>query len=179
MPAKWYSTEQIVSKLRQAELELRRDLRVPVVCKKLGISEPTYYRWRKEYGSLRLDQAKRLKELERETTRLKKLVARRLRSTHVLETLAQLFVTYGVPAQVTGKRRVSASSKFCTRDDVVRCRARGQDLPPRVRFMYHPGGLPPTGGTLSAATVVRHARRRHIDSERRFTCTVERQQEWP
>ena len=100
MPAKRYSTEQIVSKLRQAEVELRRDLRVPVVCKKLGISEPTYYRWRKEYGGLRLDQAKRLKELERETTRLKKLVARRLRSIHVLETLAQLFVTYGVPAHL-------------------------------------------------------------------------------
>ena len=100
MPAKRYSTEQIVSKLRQAEVELRRDLRVPVVCKQLGISEPTYYRWRKEYGGLRLDQAKRLKELERETTRLKKLVARRLRSIHVIETLAQLFVTYGVPAHL-------------------------------------------------------------------------------
>ena len=68
-------TEQIVSKLRQAEVELSRGLRVPLVCKKLGISEQTYYRWRKEYGGLRLDQAKRLKELERENTRLKKLVA--------------------------------------------------------------------------------------------------------
>ena len=64
MPTKRYSTEQIVSKLRQAEVELSRGLRVPLVCKKLGISEQTYYRWRKEYGGLRLDQAKRLKELE-------------------------------------------------------------------------------------------------------------------
>ena len=71
MPTKRYSTEQIVSKLRQAEVELSRGLRVPLVCKKLGISEQTYYRWRKEYGGLRLDQAKRLKELERENTRLK------------------------------------------------------------------------------------------------------------
>ena len=55
-------------------MELSRGLRVPLVCKKL-ISEQTYYRWRKEYGGLRLDQAKRLKELERENTRLKKLVA--------------------------------------------------------------------------------------------------------
>ena len=58
MPTKRYSTEQIVSKLRQAEVELSRGLRVPLVCKKLGISEQTYYRWRKEYGGLRLDQAK-------------------------------------------------------------------------------------------------------------------------
>ena len=60
---------------RQAEVELSRGLRTPQACKKLGISEQTYYRWRKEYGGLRLDQAKRLKKLERENTRLKKLVA--------------------------------------------------------------------------------------------------------
>ena len=75
MPTTRYSTEQIVSKLRQAEVELSRGLRVPLVCKKLGMSEQTYDRWRKEYGGLRLDQAKRLKELERENTRLKQLVA--------------------------------------------------------------------------------------------------------
>ena len=75
MPTKRYSTEQIVSKLRQAEVELSRGLRVPLVWKKLGISEQTYDRWRKEYGGLRLDQATRLKKLERENTRLKQLVA--------------------------------------------------------------------------------------------------------
>ena len=67
MPRKRYSTEQIVTKLRQAEVELGRGLRTPQVCKKLGVSEQTYYRWRKEYGGLRLDQAKRLKALEQET----------------------------------------------------------------------------------------------------------------
>ncbi len=75
MPRKRYSTEQIVTKLRQAEVELGRGLRTPEVCKKLGVSEQTYDRWRREYGGLRLDQAKRLKALERENTRLKKLVA--------------------------------------------------------------------------------------------------------
>ena len=76
MPRKRYSTEQIVTKLRQAEVELGRGLRTPQVYKKLGISEQTYYRrWRKEYGGLRFDQAKRLKALEHENTRLKKLVA--------------------------------------------------------------------------------------------------------
>ena len=88
MPTKRYSTEQIVSKLRQAEVELGRGLRVPQMCKKLGISEQTYYRWRKEYGGLRLDQAKRLKELERENTRLKQLVADQALGNAILKEVA-------------------------------------------------------------------------------------------
>ena len=63
MPTERYSTDQIVSKLRQAEVELGRGLRVPQMCKKLGSSEQTYYRWRKEDGGLWLDQATRLKKL--------------------------------------------------------------------------------------------------------------------
>ena len=58
-----------------AEVELARGLKVPQVCKKLEVTEQTYYRWRKKYGGLRMDQAKRLKELERENARLKKLLA--------------------------------------------------------------------------------------------------------
>ncbi len=88
MPRKRYSTEQIVTKLRQAEVDLGRGLRVPQVCKKLGISEQSYYRWRKEYGGLRLDQAKRLKELERENGRLKKLVADQALDNMVLKEVA-------------------------------------------------------------------------------------------
>ena len=75
MPRKRYRTEHIVTQLRQAEVELGRGLRTPQVCKKLGIREQTYSRGRKEYGGLRFDQAKRLKALEHENTRLKKLVA--------------------------------------------------------------------------------------------------------
>ena len=75
MPRKRFSTEQIITKLRQAEVELSRGLRAPQVCKKLGVSEQTYSRWRKEYGGLRLDQAKRLKPLEHENARLKRAVA--------------------------------------------------------------------------------------------------------
>ncbi len=75
MPRKRYSTEQIVTKLRQAEVELGRGLRTPQVCKQLGISEQTDDRWRTEYGGLRCDQAKRLQALEHENARLKKLVA--------------------------------------------------------------------------------------------------------
>lgn len=75
MSRKRHSAEQIIQKLRQAEVELSKGRSVGEVAKQLGITDQTYYRWRKEYGGLRTDQAKRLKELERENTRLKKVVA--------------------------------------------------------------------------------------------------------
>jgi transposase-like protein len=75
MARKRYTAEQIITKLREAEVELAKGQTTPQVCKKLGISDQTYYRWRKEYGGLRVDQAKRLKQLEHENGRLKKLVA--------------------------------------------------------------------------------------------------------
>ena len=75
MPRKRHTAEQIIRKLREAEVELAQGKTTGEVCKKLGITEQTYYRWRKEYGGLRVDQAKRLKELEKENIRLKKLVA--------------------------------------------------------------------------------------------------------
>ncbi len=70
-----HTTEEIINKLREAEVGLARGLAVLEVCRKLGVTEQTYYRWRKEYGGLRRDQARRLRELEKENTRLKKLVA--------------------------------------------------------------------------------------------------------
>ena len=88
MPRKRYGTEQIITKLRQAEVELSRGLRTPQVCKRVGISEQTYYRWRKEYGGLRLDQAKRLKALEQENVRLKKLVADQALDNAMLKEVA-------------------------------------------------------------------------------------------
>ena len=75
MARKRLSVEQIIQKLREAELELARGQTVPQVVKKLGVTEQTYYRWRKEYGGLRTDQAKRFKELEQENARLKRLLA--------------------------------------------------------------------------------------------------------
>ncbi len=75
MSRKRYSTEQIIQKLRQAEIELSKGRSVGEVAKQLGITDQTYYRWRKEYGGIKTDQAKRLKELERENARLKKVVA--------------------------------------------------------------------------------------------------------
>ena len=75
MSRKRFTAEQIISKLREAEVQLAKGQTVGQVCKKLEVTEQTYYRWRKEYGGLRMDQAKRLKELERENARLKRLVA--------------------------------------------------------------------------------------------------------
>jgi len=70
-----FSAEQIVNKLRQAEVLLSQGHNVVQACKAIGVTEQTYYRWRKEYGGLKTDQAKRLKELERENGRLKRLLA--------------------------------------------------------------------------------------------------------
>lgn len=75
MARKRYSSEQIISMLREAEVLLNKGATVLQISRKLGIAEQTYYRWRKDYGGMRVDQAKRLKELELENTRLKKLVA--------------------------------------------------------------------------------------------------------
>jgi putative transposase len=70
-----FTAEQIIGKLREAELLLGQGRNIGEAIRKLGVSEQTYYRWRKEYGGMRVDQARRLKELETENSRLKKLVA--------------------------------------------------------------------------------------------------------
>ena len=75
MASKRFTPEQIISKLREAEVLLAQGAKMGVVCKRIAVTEQTYYRWRKKYGGLRLDQAKRFKALEKENARLKKLVA--------------------------------------------------------------------------------------------------------
>src|SRR5512136_3249783 len=75
MARKRFTPEQIIGKLREAEVETSRGMTVAEIVRKLGITEQTYYRWRQEYGGLRLDQAKRLKELERENARLERVGA--------------------------------------------------------------------------------------------------------
>ena len=72
---KRHSAEQIVAKLRRADVELGKGLKVPEVCRQLGISEQTYYRWRTKYGGMDPLMARQMKELEKENGRLKKLVA--------------------------------------------------------------------------------------------------------
>lgn len=75
MPRARYTTEQIIGKLREAEVLLSQGHTIGQVSRGLGISDHTYYRWRKEYGGLRTDQAQRLKSLEQENSRLKRIVA--------------------------------------------------------------------------------------------------------
>jgi transposase-like protein len=75
MPRKRFKPEEIISKLREAEILLAKGATVAEACRKLTVTENTYYRWRKEYGGLDVVQVKRLKELEKENARLKKLLA--------------------------------------------------------------------------------------------------------
>lgn len=83
-----HTTEQLVAKLREAEVELAKGKSVLEICKKLAITDQTYYRWRKEYGGLRSDQAKRYKDLERENARLKKQVADQALAIAILKEAA-------------------------------------------------------------------------------------------
>ena len=75
MKRKGHTPEQIVKKLHQAEARLAEGYKVEQVCKELGVSDATYYKWRKDYGHMKIDQVKQLKHLQKENARLKKLVA--------------------------------------------------------------------------------------------------------
>lgn len=75
MPRKSFTPEQIINHLREAEILISQGTSLAVVLKKIGVSNCTYYRWRQEYGGMKVEQAKRLKALEQENARLKKLVA--------------------------------------------------------------------------------------------------------
>jgi transposase-like protein len=86
---KRYKAEQIIGLLRQAEVELAQGRSVGEVCRGLGVSEASYYRWRSEYGGLKLDQVRRLKELERENARLRKAVADLTLDKQILKEAAE------------------------------------------------------------------------------------------
>ena len=89
MPKKAYTPEQIISKLREAEILLSQGNAIGVTCKKIGVSDVTYYRWRKEYGGMRVDQAHRLKELEQQNSRLKRVVADLVLDNAILKEAAR------------------------------------------------------------------------------------------
>ena len=72
---KWFTPEEIIGKLREAEVVLATGKTVADICRQLGVTQVTYFRWRREYGGLKIDQARRLKELERENARLRRAVA--------------------------------------------------------------------------------------------------------
>jgi putative transposase len=87
MPAKKYSVEQIVAKLREAERLQAQGQTIAQVCKRLGISDQTFFRWRIKYGALKEDEAQRLKALEQENARLKKIVAEQVLEITMLKDL--------------------------------------------------------------------------------------------
>ena len=89
MSRKRFNAEQIIGKLREAEVLLSKGQPAAEVCRQLGVSENTYYRWRKEYGGLDVDQARRLKRLEEENARLKKLVADQALDISILKEAAR------------------------------------------------------------------------------------------
>ena len=83
-----HTDEQIIHKLREAEIALAQGRTTKEVCKQLEITEQTYYRWRKEYGGLKVDQAKRLRDLERENVRLKRIVSEQALDMSILKEVA-------------------------------------------------------------------------------------------
>jgi transposase-like protein len=89
MPKKNYTPEQIINSLREAEVLLSQGSTAAEAARHMGISEQTYYKWRKEYGGMRVNQAKRLKELEKENSRLKRLVADQALDNAILKDVAQ------------------------------------------------------------------------------------------
>ncbi len=89
MPGKRMTAEQIIGLLRQAEVELAQGRTVGEVCRGLGVSEASFYRWRTEYGGLKVNQAKRMKELERENARLKRAVAELTLDKQILREAAE------------------------------------------------------------------------------------------
>ncbi len=88
MSSKKHTPEQIINKLRQAEVEIAGGATISQAARKIGITDQTYYRWRTEYGGMRVDQAKRLKELESENSQLKKLVANQALDLAILREAA-------------------------------------------------------------------------------------------
>jgi transposase-like protein len=89
MSRKRYTPEQIIGLLREAEVRLSQGEKVGVICRGLGISEQSYYRWRREYGGLKVDQAKRLKDLEKENARLRKAVSDLTLDKQILKEAAE------------------------------------------------------------------------------------------
>ena len=90
MARRRHTAEQIILKLREAEVALSKGQKLSAICKQLEVTEQTYYRWRKEFGGLRLDQAKRLRELERENARLKRIVADQALDNSILRETASV-----------------------------------------------------------------------------------------
>jgi len=89
MPKKTFTPEQIVGKLRQIEVLVGQGKKVPLACREAGIVEQTFYRWRKEYGGLQIEQARKLKELQKENAQLRRAIADLTVEKQVLKDIAE------------------------------------------------------------------------------------------
>jgi transposase-like protein len=111
MPRQRFTPEQIIGKLREVEVAVARGATISEACRGIGVSEQTLYRWRREYGGMKVDQAKRLKELEVENARLKKLVADLSLDKAILKEAAK--VTFQLPpVAATALSRSAKSSGY-------------------------------------------------------------------
>ena len=119
MPRVTYSVEQIIHQLRDAEVLLARGQTVKDICRKWSLTDPTYYRWRQEYGGLKLDQAKRLKDLERANSRLKRAVAELTLDKVILKEAAE--GTFYAPPDDVGRSSRSVTDGAWPNDRPVRC----------------------------------------------------------
>lgn len=119
MARKRFTTEQIIGLLREAEVGLGQGQAIGTICRCLGISEQSYYRWRRDYGGLKLDQGKRLKDLERENDRLKKAVSE-LRLDKLI--LKEALEGNTKPFPEAGVRRARALASRCFGAPRLRCR---------------------------------------------------------
>ncbi len=111
MPKKRFSAEQIVTLLRQIEVSMAQGAATPVACRDAGISLQSFYRWRKEYGGLEIDQAKRMKDLERENVRLKRLVADLSLEKQVLKDVASRVLTEAEMSRLWSMSGTAAASE--------------------------------------------------------------------
>ena len=89
MPRKRFAAEEIVNKLREADVLLSKGQTVALACKQIGVTDQTYYRWRREYGGLKVDQARRFKDLEKQNSRLKRVVADQAIDLAILKEVAE------------------------------------------------------------------------------------------
>ena len=89
MPQKRHSVDQIIAKLRKADVLLGKDTKVPEVCKQIGVTEQTYYRWRQKYGGMQPEMTKQFKALEKENARLKKMIAEQALDMEILKEAAK------------------------------------------------------------------------------------------
>jgi putative transposase len=150
-----HSTEQIIEKLRQADVALGKGQKVPEVCKTLGITEQTYYRWRQKYGGMAPDLAKQLRALEKENAQLKRLVANQALDMEILKEAAKGNWSSPSPAAWGPRRRRSGESAACLGSREGRSDTRRSGRSKTKSYSMRCGASPPSGRASAALRFTR------------------------